>query len=202
MYTYEIYEYKNFIIEIVADDDPPNPREDYENLGTMICRYRDLVLGDDLPNRLKERFKTWDIDEIAAFKRWKNINQKYLVVLPVYLFNHTVITISIKPFYCPWDSGQVGWIYAPHNEIKRYFGVEELTPELIEQSRQILIQEVKTYDDYLMGNVWGYLIKNKKNEVIDNCFGFWGYEGLEECQSQARQSVDAHAKQLMPLLHL
>jgi hypothetical protein len=35
------------------------------------------------------------------------------VILPLYLYDHGGITMSIGPFSCPWDSGQVGWIYAP-----------------------------------------------------------------------------------------
>ncbi|MBW4628214.1 MAG: hypothetical protein KME49_22555 [Brasilonema octagenarum HA4186-MV1] len=203
MYIQETYEYKDFIIEIVPDEDPFNPREDDGNVGTMVCWHRDLVLGDDFPSKLFERFKSWNFDRRkAVFNRWLNIYQKHLVILPLYIFNHSGITISTKPFYCPWDSWQVGWIYAPHNILKVYFDVKELTSELIEETRQLLIQEVKTYDDYLTGNVWGFLIKNKNKKMVDCCFGFWGDEGLEECQNQARLSADAYEKQLMPLFHL
>jgi len=35
------------------------------------------------------------------------------VILPLYLYDHGGITMSTGAFSCPWDSGQVGWIYAP-----------------------------------------------------------------------------------------
>ena len=35
------------------------------------------------------------------------------IILPLYLYDHSGITMSTGPFSCPWDSGQVGWIYAP-----------------------------------------------------------------------------------------
>lgn len=34
------------------------------------------------------------------------------VILPLYLYDHGSITMSTGAFSCPWDSGQVGWIYA------------------------------------------------------------------------------------------
>ena len=35
------------------------------------------------------------------------------IILPLFLYDHSGITMSTGPFSCPWDSGQVGWIYAP-----------------------------------------------------------------------------------------
>lgn len=34
------------------------------------------------------------------------------IILPLYLYDHGGITMSTGPFSCPWDSGQLGWIYA------------------------------------------------------------------------------------------
>ena len=33
------------------------------------------------------------------------------VFLPLYLFDHSGITMNTSGFSCPWDSGQVGWIF-------------------------------------------------------------------------------------------
>ena len=35
-----------------------------------------------------------------------------MVILPLYLYDHSGITMNTCGFSCPWDSGQVGWIYA------------------------------------------------------------------------------------------
>jgi len=36
---------------------------------------------------------------------------KHYIMLPLYLYDHSGITMSTGKFSCPWDSGQVGWIY-------------------------------------------------------------------------------------------
>ena len=42
-----------------------------------------------------------------------------------------------------------------------------------------LRQEVETYSQYLSGDVYGYEI-HKHGEVVDSCWGFYGYDTAEE----------------------
>jgi hypothetical protein len=44
----------------------------------------------------------------------------------LYLYDHGGITISTGPFSCPRDSGQVGFIYASHKQIRDHFGWKRL----------------------------------------------------------------------------
>ena len=44
------------------------------------------------------------------------------VLLPLYLYDHSGITMNTGGFSCPWDSGQVGWIFADGNAIRREYG--------------------------------------------------------------------------------
>jgi hypothetical protein len=39
-------EYKEYEIEIEQDEDAPNPRQDYDNLGVMVCWHDRYDLGD------------------------------------------------------------------------------------------------------------------------------------------------------------
>jgi hypothetical protein len=48
-------------------------------------------------------------------------------ILPVYLYDHSGLTINTTGFTCPWDSGQIGWIYASHEQVKAEYGA--VTPE-------------------------------------------------------------------------
>ena len=66
---------------------------------------------------------------------------KGFTMLPLYLYDHSGITMSISPFSCPWDSGQVGWIYCTPDAISKNFG--SLSKENIEKSISILEVEVK-----------------------------------------------------------
>ena len=80
--------------------------------------------------------------------------QKYNVMLPLYLYDHSGITMNTRGFSCPWDSGMVGWIYADYDMIKKEYG--EVTPETLEKARDLLESEVKEYDYYLTGQCYGF----------------------------------------------
>ena len=94
----ESFEHNGLTIEIYQDDYIPNPRE-WDNLGKMICFHDRYTLGD------KHDFTT---ESLEAFL---TENDDKLFYLPIYAYEHGNITINTKPFFCPWDSGKVGYIY-------------------------------------------------------------------------------------------
>ena len=93
------------------------------------------------------------------------------VILPVYLYDHSGITVSTSPYSCPWDSGQIGWTYCTPEMLRQEFG--ELTPENTENAKGLLAAEVEQYDLYLRGEVYGYTLEEDGCEV-DSCWGFYG----------------------------
>ena len=53
--------------------------------------------------------------------------------------------------------------------------------------------EVETYDDYLTGNVCGFVVEDDDGEHVDSCWGFYGTEGQKEAMSEAKGIVDGLA---------
>ena len=106
------------------------------------------------------------------------------VILPLYLHDHSGITMSTGPFSCPFDSGQVGYIVCDNETIHRDFNSDM---ELAEKS---LEAEVALYDQYLSGDVYGFIVEEKVCDdcdtwkEIDSCWGFFGSDvrtnGMEE----------------------
>lgn len=93
------------------------------------------------------------------------------VLLPLYLYDHSGITMSTAPFSCPWDSGQVGWIYADRQMIEQEYGA--VTPETMARTKEVLESEVEVYDYYLTGQCYGFQLFEDDLE-IDSCWGFMG----------------------------
>ena len=159
--------YKDFEIEIYQDIDPMDPRS-WDNLGTMVCFHRRYRLGD------KSDLSMEELNDL--------IKRKDVIALPLYLYDHSGISMSTGrqyPFNCPWDSGQVGYIYATYENIRESFATKRITKKVIEHATQCLESEVKTYNDYLIGNVYGYVVK-KDGEQIDSCWGYLGdWDGKE-----------------------
>ena len=151
------------VLEIFQDDCNESPRE-WDNLGEMVCSHRRYHLGDiQILTGTEESFdpsEHWGKDGF-----W----------LPLYLYDHSGVTMSTTPFSCHWDSGQVGWIGVSRAKIKEEFIVAEGETEeqIRERALQCLRREVETYDQFLRGDVYGFRLL-KKGEVEDSCWGFYG----------------------------
>lgn len=181
----------NRVLKVGQDDCPLNPREDWENLGNMICFHRNYNLGD------YELSKEYEPNDYYKLKERKDV-----VILPLYLYEHSGITMNTKGFSCPWDSGQVGFIYVTHEKIREWFGVKRVTQELREKVEEHLQGEVHTYDQYISGDVYYFSIYQKETcnlgceheEFEDSCGGFFGYDIkengiLDYISSEDREAV-------------
>jgi hypothetical protein len=105
---------------------------------------------------------------------------KHYITLPLYLYDHSGITISTGPFSCPWDSGQVGFTYVSIKDVKKEWNWKVITKKRRQEAINLLESEVKTYDMYLTGEIFGFVIKPKDNnkliECDDSCWGFYGWD--------------------------
>lgn len=165
---------KQCILEICHGNEPENPRN-WDNLGTMICKNKRYDLSDNINS--KEFFDRHG-DDINSWNDIKNILIKEYnakIILPLYLYNHSGITINTTGFSCRWDSGQVGFVYITSDRIKKEYGVKRISKKLIKKIEGYLNNEVETYNNYLIGEVYGYVLKDKiTGEEIDSCWGFYG----------------------------
>ena len=194
----ETIEYKKFHIDIYQDEYPINPRKEYDNLGTMVCWHSRYALGDIQPNEnpvewLRELAQQHlDPDNEAKYienmneeEIWKILDKHY-VFLNLYLLNHSGIAMKTTSFNDSWDSGQVGYIYVSKEKAKK---------ESVDEKKiaDILRQEVKIYEDFITGNVYGYMIK----EADDSCWGFYGADfeknGLLD---SAKEVIDYEIEQI------
>ncbi len=150
-----------YTIKIYQDNDPKNPRKEWDNFGQMICFHKRYSLGD--PHK-------WDIN---SFHEFLDENKNNIVYLNLYLYDHSDITMSTSPFSCQWDSGQVGVIYVTYEDIRKEYKVARITEAIKEKVFNLLRNEVIVYDKYLTGQVYGYVIEDENGETIDSCWEFY-----------------------------
>jgi hypothetical protein len=93
------------------------------------------------------------------------------VIKPIYLYDHSGITINTTGFSCPWDSGMVGWIYASNKDIEKEYGA--INSETVEKAKKLLMHEVGEYDYYLTDQCYGFKLY-QNNKEIESCWGFSG----------------------------
>lgn len=161
----ESFDINGLTVNIFYDEEGlPNPRED-DNLGIMYCSHTRYSLGDE------------ELNDSIVFDP-KGIR------LPLYLYDHSGITMSTSPFSCPWDSGQVGWISVSSDAIRKDFLVKRISKRIRAKVREILEQEVVAYDKYIRGEAYGYVVQSADGTEVDAC---WGFTDIEYCKTIATE---------------
>lgn len=171
-------------LEIVQDDNSESPRA-WDNIGQMICFHKGYNLGDEHEYRYGD-FNSWE--ELQA-----RIEEDHDVahIMPLYLMDHSGISISTSSFGCRWDSGQIGFVFCTSENAKRNFGDYGTTgshvkQEVMKNVHNCLVGEVETYDQYLRGDTYGFILRGPpcehcggKGKNLDSCWGFYGSDPLE-----------------------
>ena len=169
------------------------PEIDMLTDGELLKAFRSEA-SEELKAEMIDYAEQWDCDLADAVRDYFEDPINYpewiqealsdkAVTLPLYLYDHSGLSMSAGSFGCPWDSGQVGVIWVSHERIREEYG--DLTSETIEKARKVLQGEVEVYDLYLRGNVFGFFAEYDDGEE-DSCWGFyvdWGdktYGGMVE----------------------
>lgn len=125
-----------------------NPRED-DNLTTMVCFHNRYILGDK-----QTKYKQQDYDSWSALKNDIVAKEHPILIKPIYMYDHSGITIATTPFSCSWDSGQIGWVYITKHTVSNLGVVLENKEDwkhYINRLDAYLESEIKEYDKYLVG---------------------------------------------------
>lgn len=196
-----------YLLKIEEDECPEDPRN-WDNLCTMICWHHSYRLGDkhsfDNPDEFMQHLyldvtgKHWCDDHESDDWQdvYKELQKTDLVLIKqINLYDHSGITVSTSsgyPYNDRWDSCCVGFIYVTKKTIFKECG--NITEEnWKERADQYLEGEMKTYDQYLRGDVYGFFLAKKvvkqdkcphcgevireyeDEEEVDSCWGFYGH---------------------------
>lgn len=180
-------EYKGINIRI-RHDEGLNPREHFDNAGKMICFHSRYSLGDE---------HSWDVDEFKEYLE----SDEVLAWLPLYLYDHSGITMNTTGFSCRWDSSQVGAIYITQEGCDKLGYTEKWAKSDWNEGgtfesalEHVLKAEVKEYDQYITGEVYLFEIE----ETGDCVGGFFGYDHEESgLLDHARSEIDAYLQDKM-----
>lgn len=180
----------NFIVRTYYDDSPDDPRN-WDNFSKMICIHKDHPYLGDKHDYKSVNYNSWD-----ELKEQIETDHKVGVILPLYLYEHSGITISTSPFGCNFDSGQVGWVFCTQESMGTSF-IKTCGQDLIERCEVLIKGEVEYYDQYLRGEVYGYKVFkvetcNMGCEHEEEVEGCWGYHGEDECMTEGLCIMEYH----------
>lgn len=176
------------VAEITSDEYSDNPRKCMDNLGIMVCFHSRYELGD------KNELRSGDFDGWDAVEEYLTKEKGAVVVLPLYLYDHSGLRLKVGNFHgllpqghAEFDSGRVGFIYATRTAILKEYGGKRVTAEMRKKAEEVLRNEVSAYDQYLSGDVWTVCVMGDSGKVLDSCGGFYGYEYARKA---AKEMVD------------
>ena len=149
---------------------------------------------DYISGELRENLLDGDVFYASAGMHKESmeiLRKSNVVILPVFVFEHSGISISVSDFGDRWDSGQAGWIYTTKDKVKetlinwsaRYKDVNGNFVDVTEENwREAAIEnlknEIKIYDMYLQGEVYELITEEydkESNDWVDGdvCSGFF-----------------------------
>ncbi len=179
---YKIIEYRGFKIKIYQDEDALDPREQFDPFGEMVCFHPNYSLGD------KHDFS--GSEDLMEF-----LKEEKAIYLPLYLYDHSGISMSTSrgyPFNCPWDSGQVGVIYVTRNDARKEYPKGNYKDKVL----TVMEGEVETYNSYISGDVFGWVIEDRNGEDLDSCWGYYGHKEMNFMIDTAKAEVDSRIEML------
>lgn len=120
--------------------------------------------------------------------------QKQYIIMPLYLLDHSGLSMQTTSFHDSWDSGQVGWIYVSQADALKEFGVAEMTAAIRQRAEDLMRSEVAAYDCYLRGECYGFELY-KNGELTNSCWGFLG--PLEEAKAAMADYLPEECKTMI-----
>lgn len=183
----EIERKDGLVIQIEYDDCPESPRE-WTNVSKLVCFHRRYNLGDN-HGYSQDDFESWGELREAIAKEYHPI-----VIFPLIMHDHGLITLTTGSGHGnDWDSGQVGWAFdTPEN--REECGLDDRFGRFgTDCIARIVRAEVETYNQYLNGDVYGYVILDEDGSTLDSC---WGFYGLEWAIEAAHESADYEIQEI------
>jgi len=172
-------QYKEIEVVLEQDYDTGSPRTWY-TLGTFVAFHKRENHGDTDHGYRSDDYESWD-DLLSSLEK----EHGPLIYHNVYMYSHSGSTVSTTPFSCTWDSGQLGIIFVSRKQVREEYGWPRITKTREEQILNYLDGEIRTYDQWLQGDVWSYNI-----EALDaSCSEFYG---AAAAMGEARDIIDGH----------
>lgn len=147
------------------------------------CRHAGLASLDDLSRR--DFYRDWLIVISSWSNRYTSMiferMSDHIPFLPVYMYDHSGVTISTGSFSCPWDSGCIGYIFASPDTLKENY--IEVSDETKRRALEVIQSEIEILDAWLTGECYSFSIEEYDDDtdpdchygtVIDSCGGFLG----------------------------
>lgn len=157
-------------VSIYYATDTGNPRS-WLVYSHMVCDHPQYFLGDgdhlNCENELRTLCNNYDIDwerdgdEMSVYEMFKAVAE-HVVIRPIGVYDHSGITIYYGSPWDRWDSCCVGFGYMEKSDVEDAHGPVG-DDEWRDLAISIMDAEMKTYDKFVRGQVYGYVLEERKS---------------------------------------
>jgi len=182
MEAIETFKVDDKTVEIHIDEDPSNPR-DNDNCDLFIMFHKRYNLGDEHDYKFVD-YDGWDEMEAQIIKDHNPVE-----IRRIYMYDHSGITISDHTFSDPWDSGMIGFALISRKSALEVMNAKRVTKKIKEWAKKCLDSSIKTYDEYLQGEVYGYVIKDEEGNDLESCWGFFGLDYAKRVATETAKGI-------------
>jgi len=176
---HENIEYKGHTIVIENDEDPQNPRTEWDNLTEIHCCSSRYYLGE-------HNHKNWEDFNLMIAEAEKQND----FIVDVYAYIHGGTALSLGSFHgrlsqghAQFDSGKCGVIIIRREKMLEEFGKKKWSKKLKQKAYNLCKGDIETFHAFLNNEVYSYNV----DDYEDSCCGFYS---IKEAMDEAKSVVD------------
>ena len=163
-------------LEITHDHDTENPRKLADMLGHFVTSERDYFSPDEKDNRYHEAMVNTGENATSLKNHMELIEEEIgketiRAIFPITRYEHSIIRY-IRGNQEGFDYSIAGFYIVEKNE-----ETKGMTNKQIEN---IIDNELETYNAWVNGEVYQYVLYNDEGDVEDACGGFYRLEDITE----------------------
>ena len=154
------YKKNGYTIEVTFDEYAQSPDEYFGDDELFIVAFhRSFTVT-------RKGFSKEEIEEQMAEVGvlWKNDKDSDYEFTPLYGYVHSGVSVSLTPFGCRWDAGQIGWVVRKKGSLVSETAFKAL---------------VRSWDMYCQSEVYVCTIKDRRGDTIESCGNLYGDEAVE-----------------------
>lgn len=144
-------------------------------------------------------------DELDLCEKLQLIEESgEVAMLPISMYEHSGITLWLGSKWshsdAQWDCSTIGFAYVEKSTAEQEHMLRSGTKchnDWKEWAYSMMEGEMKTYDQFVRGEVYGYMIEDENGEegsddYLSGCWGFFGNEGKKEMLAEAKSDIDSY----------
>ncbi len=166
------FEVDGLTVKLFQDTDAQSP-QDWGDTGLfLVANHRQCYIPEPGEKRI-------DCDFDTLVEKWKDTH--WIFPLEAYIHSGVVLALAYTGNFPDrqWDVSQLGAVFASKKEWR-----------LSKSARKSAEQHVKTWNEFLAGDVYGYEVEDENGNSLDSCWGFYGHEYAEQQAREAAQHAN------------